>query len=147
MIRTRVVCCGFDPVLVRGYVTAGGAPSGRALFWYLPFEVFEEYKPEPGDKIIGTVDAIYDYKAEKVAEPKEQFEWTTAPETGLCVVLPPEFIKKYKLTEFHFLEMTLNEILKRDGRRVELYPGKNLISKKFWPTEKMKLHYYLAYVE
>lgn len=147
MIRTRVGVCGFDPVLVKGYVTSGGAPSGRALFWYLPFEVWEDYKPEPQEKIVGTVDAIYDYEAKKVAEPKEKFEWNLSPETGLCVVLPPEFIKKYKLTEFHFLEMTLEELVRKNGKRVELYPNKKVTSKKFWPIERMKLHYYLRYVE
>lgn len=96
--KCRVVVCGFDPMLVRGYVKTGF----RALWWHLPDEIYEEYQVKPGDKVIGTIDAVYNYKGEKVAEPKEEFEWSTAKESGLTVVLPPDVITKYRLTAWHF---------------------------------------------
>jgi hypothetical protein len=146
-IKCRVSVCGFDPILVRGYVKTGF----RALWWHLPDEVYEEYKVKPGDIIVGILDAVYNAKAEKVAEPKEPFEWATARESGLTVVLPPDVITKYRLTAWHFLELTITAIkrFKEESQTyntIEVYPGKEVRSKKWWPEDKMKLHYYLEYI-
>ena len=139
--KCRVVVCGYDPMLVRGYVKTGE----RALWWYLPDELYEDYKVQPGDKVKGTLLAVYNPKAERVATPNEHFTWSTSKETGLAVVLPPEAIVKYELTEFHFLELTISSIERANGREEEVYPGE-VKQRKFWPEEKMKLHYYVPYV-
>jgi hypothetical protein len=52
-----------------------------------------------------------------------------------------DFIIKYEITEFHFLEMLIEKI---GGKKV--YPGEEKISKKMWPAEMMKLDYTLDYV-
>jgi len=139
--KCRVVVCGFDPVLVRGYVKTGF----RALWWHLPDEIYEEYQVKPGDAIIGILNAVYNHKGEKVAEPNEQFKWSTAKEAGLTVVLPPDVITKYRLTAWHFLEMTINAI-EKGGKVVEVYRGKEVRSSKWWPEDKMKFRYYLEYM-
>ena len=77
----------------------------------------------------------------EAAAPNEAFEWETAKETGLVVLIPPEVVKKYKLTEFMFAEILVEKI---DGK--DVYPGKEVKSKKWWPEEKMKLDYTLDYI-
>lgn len=139
--KCRVVVCGFDPMLVRGYVKTGA----RALWWHLPDEIYEEFQVKPGDAVIGTLHAVYNQKGEKVAEPNEKFKWSTAKESGLTVVLPPEVIIKYRLTAWHFLEMSI-EAIEKGGKVVEVYPGKEVRSSKWWPENKMKFHFYLEYI-
>lgn len=134
--KCRVGVCGFDPMLVRGYVKTGY----RALWWYLPDELFADFKPSPGEKIMGKLLAVYNYKGEKTAEPKEPFEWETAKESGLAVVIPGEAITKYELTEFHFLELVIEKVAKKD-----VYPGEEK-KRKFWPEKKMKLEFHLDYM-
>ncbi|MBE0568777.1 MAG: hypothetical protein IH577_03755 [Deltaproteobacteria bacterium] len=146
----RVSVCGFDPMLVKGYVKTGA----RALWFYLPDELYLDYKLSPGDKVLGKLLAVYDYKGEKTAAPAEAFEWVTAKESGLAVLIPATVITKYELTEFHFVELTLEKVLKmangETGREeiveeTDVYPGKEM-KRKFWPQEKMKLDYHLNYV-
>ncbi|SFM79282.1 hypothetical protein [Thermodesulforhabdus norvegica] len=135
--KCRVNVCGFDPALVRGYVKTGV----RALWWYLPDEIFEEFKVESGDKVKGKLLAVYNADAEKKDVGGEAFEWPTSKETGLAVVLPSETIVEHQLTAFHFLELVIEAIVKADGSVVEVYPGEERMSSKWWPEERMKLTY------
>ncbi|ADC65619.1 hypothetical protein Ferp_1468 [Ferroglobus placidus DSM 10642] len=141
--KMRVVLCGYDPMLVRGYVKA---KNEEALWFYLPKELYEDYKLKPGDKVKGVVEKIYAGKTgEIVAEPNEEFVWETSRFTGMAVVVDHDFIAKYKLTAWHFLELTVNAII-QDGEEKEVYPGETK-QRKFWPDERLKLHYTLDYVE
>jgi hypothetical protein len=137
--KCRVGVCGFDPMLVRGYVKTGF----RALWWYLPDEIFEEFKVQIGDKVQGKLLAVYNGKEEKTFSPNEDFEWTTTKETGYAVLLPAEAIMKYELTEFHFIEMELTHLVQHD-KVIELYPGETK-QRKWWPDGKMKLKFILPY--
>jgi len=131
--RYRVVLCGFDPMLVRGYVKTGA----RAIWWYLSNETFDEYKPQPNQKVSGKLLAVYDWGGEKLAEPNEPFEWTTTKESGYAVLVPPEAIVKYELTAWKYLELIVEKI---DDK--EIYPGEEKAFK-LWPFETMgKVHYY-----
>lgn len=135
--KCRVVVCGFDPMLVKGYVQTGA----RALWWHLPDELYEEYKVQPGDTVSGKLLAVYNGDGEKVASPNEEFTWQASKESGLAIVLPPEAITKYKLTEFHFLELSIEKV-----RDEEVYPGEEK-QRKWWPDDKMKLAYKVDYIE
>jgi len=135
--KCRVVVCGFDPMIVKGYVKTGE----RALWWHLSDEVFEQHKPKPGSTVSGTVLAVYDGEGKKTASPNEAFEWKTAKETGLVVLVPPDVITKHKLTEFHFLELLVDKI---DGAAV--YPGQEKKSSKWWPDDRLKLDYKVGYI-
>ncbi len=136
--KCRVGVCGFDPMLVKGYIALGM----RALWWHISDELFEEFKMKPGMKVSGTLEKIYSGKTgEEEAAPNEKFEWECAKETGLVVLLPSDVITKYKLTEMHFLEMTIDKI---DGK--DVYPGEERMSKKFWPDDKLKLEFVLDYI-
>ncbi len=136
--RYRVVLCGFDPMLVRGYVKTGA----RALWWYLSNETFDEYKPQPMQKVEVKVLAVYDWNGNKVAEPNERWEWRTSKESGYAVVVSSEAIVKYELTAWHYLELILERIGDRD-----IYPGEEKAFK-LWPFETMgKVHpYRLDYI-
>lgn len=168
--RCRVILCGFDPMLVRGYVKT----DERALWWYLPDELYNDYKPAPGDVIVGKLIAIYDGDGNKVEEPNLEVEWPTTKETGYAVKVPAAAIIKYKLTAFHFIEFEIQKIKKLKGyvekeipvseevaessegeavqklkepvyEEIEVYPGE-VKQRKWWPDNKMKLAFKLAYV-
>jgi len=72
----RVGVCGFDPMLVKGYVTTGF----RGLWWHISDEIYEKYNVKPNDKISGTLHKVYKGAA-KLAdagvthEPNVPFEW------------------------------------------------------------------------
>jgi len=136
--KCRVGVCGFDPMLVRGYVKTGY----RALWWHISDEIYEEYNIKPGSTVKGKLLAVYNGDGGvKTAEPNEAFEWKASKESGLAVVLPPETIVKYELTECHFLELLVEKINDTD-----VYPGEEKMSTKFWPEEKMKLEFVLRYI-
>jgi hypothetical protein len=136
--KCRVGVCGFDPMLVRGYVKTGF----RALWWHLSDEVYEQYKVKPGDTVKGKLLAVYNGDGgKKTASPNEPFEWKCSKESGLAVLLPPGTIIKYELTECHFLELRVEKINDQ-----EVYPGKEQMSAKWWPEEKMKLGFVLKYI-
>ena len=134
---SRVVVCGFDPMIVKGYVKTGE----RALWWHLSDEVYEQYKPKAGDAVAGKLLAVYGPDGKKAASPNEPFEWKCAKESGLAVLIPPDAITKYQLTEFNFLELEVDKV---GGNAV--YPGEQKQSLKFWPEERMKLDYKLGYI-
>jgi len=134
--KCRVIVCGFDPMLVKGYVKTGY----RALWWHLSDEIWEASRPLRGKTVSGKLLAVYNPDGEKTASPNEHFEWNTAKESGLAVVIPSEVIVKYQLTEFHFLELLLENV---GGQPV--YPGEERMSTKWWPEDKLKLDYKLAY--
>lgn len=136
--KCRVGVCGFDPMLVRGYLKTGE----RALWWHMSDELFEENHVTPNTPVSGKILAVYDGEGKKIATPNDSFAWKTSKESGLAVLLPPDVISKFKLTEFHFLELLVEKI----GDK-EVYPGKEQMSAKFWPEEKMKLEYKLSYIE
>ncbi|MBI4643191.1 MAG: hypothetical protein HY743_05565 [Deltaproteobacteria bacterium] len=149
--KCRICVCGFDPMLVRGYVKTGF----RALWWYLPDELFEEYDVKIGDKVKGNLLAVYNGKEEKTFSPNEPFEWVASKETGYAVLLPAEAITKYELTEFHFIEVQIDQVLRKEaggpiGRdqdefeAVDVYPGETK-QRKWWPDGKMKLKFTLPY--
>jgi hypothetical protein len=135
--KCRVIVCGFDPMLVRGYVKTGY----RALWWHISDELWEANRPLRGKTVSGKLLAVYNAEGTKSHEPNEHFEWNVSKESGLAVVIPSEAIVKYQLTEFHFLEM----LIERVGG-VEVHPGQEKMSSKYWPMEKMKLDYKLAYI-
>lgn len=136
--KCRVGVCGYDPVLVKGYVKTGE----RALWWHLSDEVYEQYQVKPGDTVIGKILAVYDGTGTKTVSPNEPFEWKCAKESGLAVLLPPAAITKFKLSAFHFLELLVEKVGGKD-----VYPGKEQMSLKWWPEEKMKLDYKVPYIE
>jgi hypothetical protein len=137
--KCRVVVCGFDPMLVKAYAAA----NMRACWWHIPDALFEDFGMKPGMKVSGKLLKIYSGKtgAEEAA-PNETFEWETAKETGRVVLLPSDVIKKYKLTEFHFIELDIDKI---DGK--DVHAGKEVKSKNWWPDDKMKLDFVLDYIE
>ena len=136
--KCRVIVCGFDPMLVKAYVAA----NARACWWHISDELYHEFGMKPKMKVKGKLLKIYSGKTgQEVAEPNEPFEWECSKETGLVVLLPGEVIKKYLLTEFHFLELLIDQIDNKD-----VYPGQEKISKKWWPDSKMKLAFSLDYV-
>lgn len=135
--KCRVGVCGFDPMLVRGYLKTGE----RALWWHLSDELYEEFQVKPNTPVSGKILAVYDGEGKKAASPNDSFTWKTAKESGLAVLLPPEVISKYKLTEFHFLELLVEKI----GDKA-VSPGKERTSTKWWPEEKMKLEYKVGYI-
>jgi hypothetical protein len=136
--KCRVGVCGFDPMLVKGYVKTGF----RGLWWHISDEIYEEYGVKPNDKISGKLLKVFTGKTgEMTHEPNEPFEWKLSMESGLAVLLPPEAIVKYQLTEFHFLELIVEKINDQ-----EVWPGKDQISTKMWPEDKMKLHYTLDFI-
>ena len=131
--KYRVNLCGFDPMLVRGYVTTGA----RAIWWYLSNETFDEFKPQPEQPVEGKLLAVYDWGGEKLVEPNARFEWRTSKETGYAVVVASEDIVKYELTAWKYLELILEKI---GGK--EVYPGEEKVFK-MWPIETMgKVHPY-----
>ncbi len=136
--KCRLGVCGFDPMIVKGYVGTGA----RALWVHISDELYEEYKPKPDDTVSGKILAIYDGEGKKTATPNDPFEWKVSKESGLAVLIPPPAITKYKLTAFHFLELLVEKV---GGK--EVYPGKEQMSVKWWPDERMKLDYKVAYIE
>ena len=139
--KCRVNVCGFDPVLVKGYIKTGE----RALWWYLPDQLYEDFEVKPGDTVKGTLFTIYSPKAEPVMSDATPFEWQASKETGMAVLIPSDQILKYQLTAFNFLELTVEKIVRASGEEVEVYPGEEKISVKFWPEDKMKLNYFAAF--
>jgi hypothetical protein len=136
--KCRVIVCGFDPMLVKAYVAA----NARACWWHISDELYHEFGMKPGMKVRGKLLKIYSGKTgQEIAQPNEPFEWDCSKETGLVVLLPGEVIKKYMLTEFHFLELLIDQIDNKD-----VYPGQEKISKKWWPDNKLKLAFSLDYV-
>jgi hypothetical protein len=135
----RVGVCGFDPMLVKGYVKTGF----RGLWWHISDEIYEEYNVKPNDKISGVLHTVFTGKTgEKTHDNlNEAFEWKVSKESGLAVLLPPETIVKYELTEFSFLELTIQ---KHNDK--EVWPGEEKTSVKMWPLDKMKLHFTLDFI-
>jgi len=136
--KCRVGVCGFDPMLVRGYLKTGE----RALWWHLSDELYEEFQVKPNTPVAGKILAVYDGEGKKIGSQSDAFAWKTSKESGLAVLLPPDVISKYKLTEFHFLELLVEKI----GEKA-VSPGKEQTSTKWWPEEKMKLEYKVGYIE
>jgi hypothetical protein len=139
--KCRVSVCGFDPMLVKGYVKTGY----RALWFYLPDELYADYDVKIGDKIQGKLLAVINPKEERTAEPNEQFEWQASKETGYAVLIPAEVITKYELTEFHFVELELTNVVGMEGIK-SIYPGETK-QRKWWPDGKMKLSYSIPYAK
>ena len=150
--KCRLGVCGFDPMIVRGYVKTGF----RALWWYLPDELYADYDVQIGDKVKGTLLKVINGKEEVTATPNEPFEWMASKETGYAVLIPPDVITKYELTEFHFFELQIDQVLRKErggpkGRdqdeyeTVDVYPGETKC-RKWWPDGKMKLKFALPYV-
>lgn len=128
--KSRVAVCGFDPMLVKGYAVTGF----RGLWWHISDELYEEYQVKPNNKISGRLLGVYDGDGNQTAAPNEPFEWETSRESGLAVLIPTEVILKYKLTEFHFLEVMIEKI-----NDEIVYPSEERLSKNYWPEDKMKL--------
>jgi hypothetical protein len=139
--KTRLSVCGFDPMIVKGYVKTGA----RALWFYLPDELWADYPVKINDKIQGKLLAVYNPKGEKTHEPNESFEWLASKETGYAIKIPAETIVKYELTEFHFVELSLDFWLSGD-KVIEIYPG-DTKQRKWWPDAKMKLSYFIPYAK
>lgn len=139
--KCRINVVGFDPMLVKGYIKTGE----RGLWWYLPDQLYADYAVKPGDTVKGTLLAIYNAKAEPVMSEATPFAWPTTKETGMAVLLQSPVIMQYQLTAFHFLELVIEKIVRASGEEVDVYPGKEKLSVKFWPEDKMKLHYAVAF--
>ena len=136
--KCRVGICGFDPMLVKGYI----ALNMRAIWWHISDELYEEFDMKPGMKVSGKLLKLYSGKTGKeVAAPNEAFEWETSKEVGLAFLVPPDVIKKYELTAFMFADLLIEKIEGKD-----VYPGKEVKSKKWWPDDKMKLDFTLDYI-
>ena len=139
--KTRLSVCGFDPMIVKGYVKTGA----RALWFYLPDELWADYPVKINDKIQGKLLAVYNPKGEKTHEPNESFEWHASKETGYAIIIPADTIVKYELTEFHFIELSLDFWVSGD-KVIEIYPGESK-KRKWWPNAKMKLSYSIPYAK
>jgi hypothetical protein len=137
--KCRVIVCGYDPMLVRGYAASGA----RSLWIYLPDELYEHYKVQAGEKVRGKVLAVYNADGEKTFEPDRAFKWRTSQETGYALLIAPHEIVRYELTEFHFVELQLDAV-ERDAKVEEFYPGE-VKQRKWWPQDRMHLRYRLAY--
>jgi hypothetical protein len=136
--KCRVGICGFDPMLVKGYI----AQNMRAIWWHISDELFDEFDMKPGMKVKGKLLKIYDGKTgEESSAPNEAFEWECAKETGIVVLIPADVVRAHKLTAFMFADLLIEKI---DGK--DVYPGKEVKSKKWWPDDKMKLAYTLDYL-
>jgi hypothetical protein len=136
--KCRVGICGFDPMLVKGYT----AQNMRAIWWHISDELYDEFDMKPGMKVSGKILKLYDGKdGQEFSAPNEKFEWETAKETGLVVLIPAAVVHAHKLTAFMFADLQIDKI---DGKAV--YPGEEKISKKWWPDDKMKLDYVLDYI-
>ena len=134
----RVGICGFDPMLVKGYT----AQNMRAIWWHISDELFDEFDMKPGMKVSGKILKLYDGKdGQEFSAPNEKFEWETAKETGLVVLVPAAVVHAHKLTAFMFADLQIDKI---DGKAV--YPGEEKISKKWWPDDKMKLDFTIDYI-
>jgi len=97
----------------------------------------------PGMKVSGKILKLYDGKdGQEFSAPNESFEWETAKETGIVVLIPAAVVHAHKLTAFMFADLQIDTI---DGK--DVYPGEEKISKKWWPDDKMKLDYVLDYLE
>jgi len=136
--KCRVGICGFDPMLVKGYI----ALNMRAIWWHISDELYDEFNMKPGMKVSGKLLKLYSGKTgEEKAAPNEAFEWETSKEVGLAVLIPPDAVKKHELTAFMFADLLIEKI---DGK--DVYPGKEVKSKKWWPDDKMKLDFTLDYI-
>jgi AMMECR1 domain-containing protein len=129
-------------MLVKGYVSTGF----RALWWHLSDEIYEEYKVKPNAKISGTLHKVYKgagklKDAGVTHEPNVPFDWVLSKESGLAVLIPPKVIVEYKLTEFHFLELTIDKINDQ-----EIWPGEDVTSVKMWPEDRMELPFCLDFI-
>jgi len=134
----RVGVCGFDPMLVKGYVVTGF----RGLWWHISDEIYEKYDVKPNDKISGKLLKVFaGQTGELTHEPNEDFEWDMSKESGLAVLLPPKVIVAYELTEFHFLELIVTKINDQ-----EVWPGEDVTSVKMWPEDKMNLDFTIDYI-
>ncbi|MCK5318874.1 MAG: hypothetical protein KAJ55_13245, partial [Anaerolineales bacterium] len=79
--KCRVGVCGFDPMLVKGYVKTGF----RGLWWHISDEIYEDYSVKPNDKISGKLLKVYiGTTGEMTHEPNEDFEWKLSMESGLA---------------------------------------------------------------
>ena len=117
-------------MLVKGYVKTGF----RGLWWHISDEIYEEYGVKPNDKISGKLLKVFTGKTgEMTHEPNESFEWKMSMESGLAVLLPPEVIVKYELTEFHFIEVVIDKINDQP-----VWAGAEKESTKMWPMDRMK---------
>ena len=135
--KMRVILCGYDPMLVRGYVKTGE----EALWFYLPEELANDYNTKEGDVVKGTLEKVYEGKnGTLVAEPNEKFEWPISKFNRMAVVVPGDVITKYELTAWHFLELTVEAINDQ-----EVYPRETK-QRKMWPEDRLKLHFTLDYV-
>lgn len=136
--KCRVGICGFDPMLVKGYI----ALNMRAIWWHISDELYDEFDMKPGMKVSGKLLKLYaGTDGKEFAAPNEAFEWECSKETGLVVLIPPDTVRKYKLTEFMFAELLIEKI---DGK--DVYPGEEKISKKWWPDDKMNLDFTIDYI-
>jgi hypothetical protein len=129
-------------MLVKGYVTTGF----RGLWWHISDEIYEEYNVKPNDKISGVLHKVYKgagklEDVEVTHEPNLDFEWDLSKESGLAVLLPGKVIVDYELTEFHFIEVTINKI-----RGEEVWPGETKTSVKMWPEDKMELPFVVDFI-
>jgi hypothetical protein len=79
--KCRVGVCGFDPMLVRGYLKTGE----RALWWHMSDELFEENNVKPNTPVSGKILAVYDGEGKKTGSPNDAFNWKTSKESGLAV--------------------------------------------------------------
>jgi hypothetical protein len=137
--KCRVSVCGFDPMLVKGYVKTGF----RALWFYLPDELYQDFEVKIGDKMQGKLLAVINPQEERTFDGSETFEWAASKETGYAILIPAETIMKHELTEFHFIEVELTHLVRGD-QIIDLYPGETK-QRKWWPDGKMKLSYSLPY--
>ena len=119
-------------MLVRGYVRTGE----QAIWFYLPKELFEDFKLKPGDVVKGTLHKVYDYTGAVAATPEEKIEWKTSNNSGRSVLVSGDAIKNYKLTAWHYLELTIDKVV-AGGKEQDVYPGKTM-ERVIWPEEKMK---------
>jgi len=92
----NVGVCGFDPMLVKGYVKTGF----RALWWHIPDELYEEFQTKPNDTISGKLlkvwkGSVTDDPAPLTHEPNEDFNWKFTRESGLAVLSKKSMTSRY----------------------------------------------------
>jgi hypothetical protein len=134
--KCRVGVCGFDPMLVKGYVKTGE----RGLWWHMSDELYEELGVKPGTPVSGKILAIYDCEAKKVASPNDAFDWKTSKESGLVVLLPPGD-HQVQVDGVPFPGTPRGK-----DRRQEVYAGQEKMSMKWWRGEN-EAQYKVGYIE
>jgi hypothetical protein len=92
------------------------------LYFDVPFSTKVRYSPRRGGKIVCTLQRILDSSGKVICEVNEKIECDILKRDGRFY-LPPELVQRLNLFGGEHYEIILHEIIRPDGKRVEIYPG------------------------